>query len=332
MLKNFKRSWGGLLALALLLAACRSAPAETSPTPQPDTVLTAAAQTAQAHLTETAQPTATPEATPTATSAPETPTVSPSVTPTLDLAVTPTTAVFATPPTSSSGDLANWVADVTVPDYTDVAPGEAFTKTWRLRNDGTTTWTTDYSLAFFGGAQLGGPASVNVPEEVAPGEEVDISVDLVAATEAGTYQGFWKMRNAAGEFFDYAVFVIVDVVGGTGSGAGTPPASGDGTASEAVLVVDEAAPEECPYTFSFTATFTLSEASTVRYRLEAGSDTAGFEFDLPGEQSDTFAAGTHSVTYTLDISDSVSGWAQFHILSPNDLLSNQATFELTCGS
>src|SRR5688572_33446410 len=43
----------------------------------------------------------------------------------------------------------DWVAfikDVTVPDGTQLSAGEVFTKTWRLQNRGTCTWTPDYML------------------------------------------------------------------------------------------------------------------------------------------------------------------------------------------
>ncbi len=45
-------------------------------------------------------------------------------------------------------DRAQFVADVTVPDGTRYDPGATFTKTWRLRNAGTCTWTTSYTMVF----------------------------------------------------------------------------------------------------------------------------------------------------------------------------------------
>ena len=45
-------------------------------------------------------------------------------------------------------DWAAFITDVTVPDGTQFAPGEVFTKTWRLKNIGTCTWTPDYDIAF----------------------------------------------------------------------------------------------------------------------------------------------------------------------------------------
>jgi hypothetical protein len=41
-----------------------------------------------------------------------------------------------------------YVADGTVPDDTGFAPGEVFTKVWRVRNSGTCTWGAGTQLVF----------------------------------------------------------------------------------------------------------------------------------------------------------------------------------------
>lgn len=315
-----------LLFLLSLLGACRPAPAETAPTPEADTVLTAAAQTASARLTEIARPTETATPAPSDTPAPVTPTGTPTVTPTLALlpTITPTGG-------APGGDQAEYVADISIPDGTDLSPGEQFTKTWRLRNAGTSVWTTNYSLAFIGGAQMDGPNAVSLTQSVNPGETVDISVNLVAPLETGTHRGFWEMRDASQQLFPNSVFVEIDVLDGTPPAQGTEPASGEAQVTDVDLSIDDASPDECPHTFTLTATFTLSDPATVRYQLEASSDTPGFEFDLPGPASDQLDAGEHSVQYTLELSNTVEGVAQFHVLSPNDLHSNEVNFSLTCG-
>lgn len=94
-------------------------------------------------------------------------------------------------------DQAQFVADLTVPDGSSFTPGAAFTKTWRLKNIGTCTWTTAYKVVFAGGDQMGAPASVNMPVTVAPGKTVDVSVKMTAPTTAGHYKGLWKISNAS---------------------------------------------------------------------------------------------------------------------------------------
>ncbi len=98
-------------------------------------------------------------------------------------------------------DKAQFIADVTVPDGATYTPGVTFAKIWRLKNIGTCTWTTSYSLVFASGNQMGGPAAVNFPSNVAPGNTVDLSVNLTAPSTAGSYRGYWQLRNAAGVLF-----------------------------------------------------------------------------------------------------------------------------------
>ena len=67
-------------------------------------------------------------------------------------------------------DRAQFIADVTVPDGTRYDPGATFTKTWRLRNIGTCTWTTAYTMVFDSGTQMSSTASVAMPSNVPPGQ------------------------------------------------------------------------------------------------------------------------------------------------------------------
>ncbi len=174
------------VAAALVLSACSTkTQTATSPTVAPQVLYTAAAMTAAARMTLTAQavPSDTPE--PSATFTPES-------SPTPTFTITPLVSATATPsPTSTLNDRSVFVSDVTVPDGTTFAPGASFTKTWRVENIGTSTWTTDYSLAFISGDKMGGPDSVKVPIQVAPGTSVNLSVNLVAPTEQKHYRGYW---------------------------------------------------------------------------------------------------------------------------------------------
>lgn len=98
-------------------------------------------------------------------------------------------------------DWAQFVADVTVPDGTNFAPGTTFRKTWRLRNIGNCAWTTSYALVFDSGDRFGAPASVNLPITVNPGQTVDLSVDMTAPSAAGHYFSYWRLKNASGVIF-----------------------------------------------------------------------------------------------------------------------------------
>ncbi|RPH70451.1 hypothetical protein EHM76_06590, partial [bacterium] len=98
-------------------------------------------------------------------------------------------------------DLAQFVSDVTVSDGTRFDAGATFTKTWRLRNIGTCTWSNTYTMFYFDGTQMGPNTSVNLPSNTPPGASVDVSVNLTAPNTAGRYRGFWKFKNANGVIF-----------------------------------------------------------------------------------------------------------------------------------
>ncbi len=95
-------------------------------------------------------------------------------------------------------DVMTFVADMSVPDGTVLEPGEAFRKTWRIRNSGACAWTTAYQFVFTKGDRIGAPESVSLPVPVNPGESVDISVDMTAPVNSGTYRGHWMLKNPSG--------------------------------------------------------------------------------------------------------------------------------------
>ncbi|HID89462.1 MAG TPA: hypothetical protein EYH27_04695 [Anaerolineales bacterium] len=105
---------------------------------------------------------------------------------------------------------AAFVADVTVPDNTEFAPGESFVKTWRVRNTGTCDWGPGFKLVFISGDAMGGPASVDVPPTAA-GSTADISVNLTAPNTPGTYRGDWRLQSDTGLLFGTKVFVQIVV-------------------------------------------------------------------------------------------------------------------------
>jgi len=116
---------------------------------------------------------------------------------------TPLTGTPPTPtPTGSATsvpaacDRAQFVKDVTVPDGQTFQPGATFSKTWRLKNIGTCTWT-GYSLLFDTGEKMSGPDSAVIPTSVAPGQTVDITVNLTAPSAVNTkpYRGYWKLKS-----------------------------------------------------------------------------------------------------------------------------------------
>ena len=126
----------------------------------------------------------------------------------------PQPSLTPTPTAAGCVDKAFFVNDVTIPDNTYVLAGQSFVKTWRLRNNGTCVWTTDYAVAFVNGHGMGGPSFTPLQASVIPGKTADLSVALIAPAGNGTYEGKWQLRNAAGKLFGDAFWVRI-IVGPT---------------------------------------------------------------------------------------------------------------------
>jgi hypothetical protein len=86
-------------------------------------------------------------------------------------------------------------------DDTAFLPGQTFTKTWRLRNVGTCTWTTAYSLVFVDGDALNATSPVLLPVSIPPQTDVDLSVTMTAPGVPGTYTSNWMLRSPSGTNF-----------------------------------------------------------------------------------------------------------------------------------
>lgn len=98
-------------------------------------------------------------------------------------------------------NLGSFVSDITVKDGTEFAPGESFTKTWRLQNVGSCTWNPDYELIFASGDAMGGPNAQKIGVTVRPGDTVDVSVKLIAPQKTGDHTGNWQLRSSGGVVF-----------------------------------------------------------------------------------------------------------------------------------
>jgi len=185
-----------LLLAALLVAGCGPKPTpESTPIPLPS---------------------------PTSTSMPL-PTATDTLTPTAMLRPTPTDQAGCT-------DKAEFVADVTIPDNTAIEPGQTFLKTWRIKNTGTCIWNQRYNLFYVRGERMGAPDRVPFDEvDTEPGQTADLSIELIAPSQAGTYIGSFQFEDPSGQRFgvtDGNIWVQI-IVGGGGSSTGTTPVTGN---------------------------------------------------------------------------------------------------------
>jgi len=130
------------------------------------------------------------------------------------------------PLTAAAGLKAAFAADVTVPDNTRFEKGEAFTKTWRLRNAGSEDWPADTVLVFSSGEKLSELAEVKVGT-VKAGAEVEISVDMKAPDKDGSFKSWWTLQTGGKEIPGGKIYVQI----AAGEQAATPvvvPVAGPG--------------------------------------------------------------------------------------------------------
>jgi hypothetical protein len=191
-----------ILMVAIFSLASCNFPRPT-PTPNADGLpiaRTAAAQTVAAIKTKSA---ATPTPSSLLASATPVQTVTTALTPATK-APTPTLAPSPAPTSTTVPtpcDRAGLISE-TIPDGAIISPGQAFTKIWTLKNTGTCSWNSSYSLVFYKGEGMSGPG-VNqfTTGIVAPNQSVQVSVNLKAPVSAGTFRGEWMLRNASNVLF-----------------------------------------------------------------------------------------------------------------------------------
>lgn len=191
------------LLVAILLGACNFPVAPSGDSYPPEGTLAQASQSTRLADMVSASRTAQR-----ASPSPETP--SPSITPVIEpSSSTPTDSgspAFNPTPAAPPTPICDRAApgnpiDITIPDDSLLEPGQSFSKTWRLVNVGTCTWNQGYAAVFFSGDLLGAGRTDYFSDKVAPNQPVDITVDMIAPLEAGSYQGNWKLSNPKGELF-----------------------------------------------------------------------------------------------------------------------------------
>jgi len=123
--------------------------------------------------------------------------------PVLTVSITlPVTGATATPFGSTSGGCYNaaFVSDVTIPDGTEMKPGDTFTKTWEIQNTGTCDWNENFKITFVGG-DLFGSDTTKTRRYIGAGNVVKISLKMVAPSGSGTVTSSWRMADDSGNLF-----------------------------------------------------------------------------------------------------------------------------------
>ncbi len=183
--------------LVLAILAC-SLPGSNQPTQAPGEPMTSVAQTVQVELTAASSQAQVVIA----TNPPVLITAVPGVTLPPNPTAPPEPTIPAPTSITTPCNRAQFISDVSIPDGTNIQVNQPFTKTWRLKNTGSCTWTSGYQLIFDHGDQMSGPAAQPLTGgAISPGQGVDISVNLASPAAAGTYKGYWQIRDQNGVVF-----------------------------------------------------------------------------------------------------------------------------------
>ena len=220
-----------LLMAAIVLSACNGSNGDEAAVDASGQILTQAAEIASAGLTQTAE-----AAPPEPTEAPEEPTETPTMIqpteeptteavptnalagtltaapeeddsgaatiitpgPTLDPNAPPTAIPSPTSQGSTSDNCykARFEGVETIPDGTRMPLEKRFTKTWRVKNIGTCTWTIDMEVFWVQGDLIGADSVNRLTEvEVPPNGYAEVAIEMKTPNESGTYKGYWKLRH-----------------------------------------------------------------------------------------------------------------------------------------
>ena len=132
-----------------------------------------------------------------ASTAPSVPTTAPTVQPTVAALI-------------ECKDDVEFVSDLTVPDFSKIAPGTVLDKQWQVRNSGTCAWGPQHRVIFVAGNNLG--ASVeHALYPALPGTLAVVNIAMVAPTAAGDYEGYWRLSDANGEPFGSRLYIKITV-------------------------------------------------------------------------------------------------------------------------
>ncbi len=195
------------------------------------------------------------------------------------------TATTAPPPPGACTNGLQFIADVTVPDGTLLAPAQAFNKIWRVKNTGTCNWDATYQFVYVGGDAMAAVAAIAVPY-TAPGATADLLIAMTAPSTAGTHISQWRMKSGTGALFGATLTVNINVIGAQPP----PPPSGTCTGT--------------PNIDSFTATpgtINAGQTSTLQWGMVTNADSVEIDQGIGGiatPGSTTVSPGS-TTTYTL---------------------------------
>jgi hypothetical protein len=119
---------------------------------------------------------------------------------------TPTAAQPSPTPACISG--LRYIEDLSLPDGSQVAPGSKLDKRWRVENDGTCNWDSDYRIRPVAGSPMGAPPELAL-YPARSGVQAVIQIIFTAPAEPGAYRSAWQAYDPGGEPFGDPFFIDI---------------------------------------------------------------------------------------------------------------------------
>ncbi|MDO9547288.1 MAG: NBR1-Ig-like domain-containing protein [Pelolinea sp.] len=206
----------------------------------------------------------------------------------------------------------------TIPDGSVYQPGDSFTKSWVIRNDGSCEWTTGYRFVFEEGDQMDGPTSMTLDHTVSPGGTYNFEIDLTAPTANGDYTGVWRIKSDDGKNLGkYWVMITV--------GPSAPPPAAFAVTSVTFYMPHTSIDMGCPGDVVISADIKTSAAGVVSYKFEDSkacpSVTKSINFT---------SAGSKIIQHTMNITATGDHWAKIYIDLPNHQYFGPINFHVNC--
>lgn len=101
-------------------------------------------------------------------------------------------------------------SDVTIPDGTEVNPGERLDKRWEVQNSGTCNWDEHYRVKLIAGPGMGVPVQQALIPALS-GTQVVIRMVLIAPQEPGNYRSAWQAFDPQDNPFGDPFFIDIVV-------------------------------------------------------------------------------------------------------------------------
>jgi hypothetical protein len=121
----------------------------------------------------------------------------------------PTISVLPTPTPLCSNGL-EFKVDLTIPDFSIIAPGSVLEKQWRVENSGSCNWDSLYRLRLVGGNALGASTEFALYPARA-GMETTLEIMFKAPLEVGEYSSEWQAFDRYGVPFGDIFFIKIIV-------------------------------------------------------------------------------------------------------------------------